>query len=54
MVVRQWDGRALPCTREFFLKKSNKNFISLRRGMGAVTSVFTYCPARQKDGGPGG
>ena len=54
MVVRQGDGRALPCTRDFFVKKSSKNFISAAAGIGAFLLVYAQCPARQKDGGRGG
>jgi len=45
-------GRAPPCTRDFFVKKSSKNFISRCGGKtGALLPSFPYCPARQKDGG---
>ncbi len=47
-------GRALPCTRDFFEKKSSKNFLPAAAGMGAVRGVCAACPARQKDGGRGG
>ncbi len=47
-------GRALPCTRDFFVKKSSKNFISAAAGMGASQTVYERCPARQNDGGMGG
>jgi len=50
-------GRALPCTRDFFEKKSSKNFLPAAAGMGAVRGVCAvgaFGPARQKDGGRGG
>ena len=46
-------GRALPCTRDFFAKKSSKNFISAAAGNGCALSLSACCPARQKDGGRG-
>ena len=46
-------GRALPCTRDFFAKKSSKNLISAAAGNGCALSLSACCPAHQKDGGRG-
>ena len=47
-------GRALPCTRDFFVKKSSKNFISAAAGMSAFPVVYACRLARHNDGGQGG
>ena len=47
-------GKAPPCTRDFFIKKSSKNFNPAAAGVGAFPLLFACCPARQKDGGRGG
>ena len=46
-------GRALPCTCHFFEKKWSKSFITAAAGLGTAITVYTYCPARHKDGGRG-
>ena len=41
-------GKAPPCTRDFFIKKSSKNFSPAAAGMGAFPLLFYLLPRPPK------